>query len=310
MTFKDKLIENGSYPLRARGIDILQVSLGYKCNMACKYCHVQGGPLRKELMDRDTVDAVLDVFIESGIQTLDLTGGAPEINPHFRYILEQTRGFGRHVIVRSNLTIFYEDGMEDLPEFYRDVGVGVIASLPYYIEEYADRVRGNGVFKKSIDALRRLNSLGYGRDEKLKIDLVYNSYDAFLPPSQDRLREEYKRELKGRFGIVFNSLLAFNNMPLGRFRRFLERLGNLDRYQEMLVSAFNPGTLCGLMCRRLISVGWDGRLHDCDFNQVTGIGLSEGYRKNIKDFDLDTLSGRVIAVDDHCFGCTAGQGST
>ncbi len=309
-SFKQKLIENGISPLRAKGIDILQVNLGYRCNMSCKHCHIQAGPSREEMMERETVEIVLRVLTDNDIKTLDITGGAPELNPHFRYLVKAARDAERHVIVRSNLTIFFEEGMDDLPEFYTSQKVEVIASLPYYIEDNVDRVRGGGTFQKSIEALKRLNELGYGRDNGLPLNLVFNPQGAFLPPAQDCLEKDYKRELAQLYGVEFNKLYVFTNMPIGRFRDFLLRSRNFEKYIERLISAFNPATVDGIMCRYLISVGWDGRLYDCDFNQVIGLGIVEGYPQHIKDFDLSSLSEREIAVDVHCFGCTAGQGST
>jgi radical SAM/Cys-rich protein len=262
-------------------------------------------------MDRACVDAVLEALDAGGIETLDITGGAPELSPHFRGLVAEARGLGRRVIARSNLTVFFEDGMEDIPEFYASLGVEVVASLPYYIEGGVDRVRGGGAFKKSVEALRRLNSLGYASGSSDRaLNLVFNPQGAFLPPEQAALEEEYRRELGKRFGVSFDRLFALANMPIGRFREFLLRTGQLEGYMGRLSCAFNPGTLEGLMCRRLISVGWDGRLFDCDFNMVLGMGLSEGLPSRIRDFDRQALSHREIAVDEHCFGCTAGQGST
>ncbi|MEJ2255253.1 MAG: arsenosugar biosynthesis radical SAM protein ArsS [Nitrospirota bacterium] len=296
--------------LRAAGLDILQVNLGYRCNMACKHCHVEASPQRAELMGPGTAAEVLGVLDACGIPTVDLTGGAPELNPSFRDLVEAARRRGRHVIVRSNLSIFYEGGMEDLPELYARLGVEVVASLPYYLEEGVDRVRGSGVFQKSIDALRRLNALGYGQGGGLVLNLVYNPQGAFLPPAQCRLEEDYRRALREGFGIVFDRLYTFTNMPIGRFRQFLERTGQLTAYMEKLAQAFNPATLEGLMCRRLVSVGPDGALYDCDFNQVLGLGLPEGLPRHVREFDPAGLSSRPIAVGEHCLACTAGQGST
>lgn len=310
MNFKDSLIKNGTYPLYAENIEILQVNLGYKCNMACKHCHVEAGRTRNELMDVDTVDAVIDVLKNNAIKTIDITGGAPELNPNFASLVQKSKEIGKHVIVRSNLTIFFEEGMEVIPEFYKDNRVEVIASLPYYREDNVDRVRGEGSFKKSINALKTLNNLGYGNNSGLKLNLVYNPQGAFLPSSQSSIEVEYKRELREKYEIDFNDLYSFTNMPIGRFQQFLERSGNFERYMTYLYSAFNPGTLGGIMCRHLISVAWDGSLYDCDFNQVAGLRVLNGYPQSIYEFDLNALSHREIAVDNHCYGCTAGQGST
>jgi radical SAM/Cys-rich protein len=289
---------------------MLQVNIGYRCNLACKHCHVQGGADRQESMSRETVDAVLNVVRDGRIKTVDITGGAPELNPHFRYLVEEAEKADCTVMVRTNLAIFYEEGMEDLLDFYGKKHIEIVASLPSCHGENVDRVRGNGVFEKSISALRELNSLGYGVDNGRTLNLVYNPAGAFLPPAQSSLEAEYKKELSSAYGITFTSLYTFANMPVGRFRQFLLRTGNFEKYMEKLIQAFNPETLCGLMCRRLVNVAWDGRLYDCDFNQMTSLGIAEGYPATIWDFDHDRLASRKIAVDDHCFGCTAGQGST
>ena len=295
----------------ASGIDILQVNVGYRCNQTCKHCHVQAGPDRHEVMSRDTIEAVLSVLREGRIRTLDITGGAPELNPCFRDLLQEATSMGCHTIARSNLTVFFEQGMDELFDLYDRCQVEIVASLPYYLEENVDRVRGRGVFEKSIAAIRRLNSLGYGfRDTKRQLNLVYNPQGAFLPPPQATLQEEYKKMLQQHFGIFFNSLYTFANMPIGRFRQFLEKNGNYEKYKEKLECSFNPDTLTGLMCRRLVNVGWDGTLYDCDFNQMLELGISEGYPHHITEFDHERLSSRKIVVGDHCFGCTAGQGSS
>ncbi len=298
-------------PLIAQDITVLQANMGYQCNMACNHCHVSAGPGRTESMDKRTVDAILQVLKDSPIGTLDITGGAPELNPLFPELVNTARKMGKRVIARTNLTVFYEEGMEAFPEFYRDHEVELIASLPCYLEENVNATRGNGAFQKSIDALRRLNSLGYGDEAgTLSLSLVYNPAGPFLAPLQCSLEGDYKRELKSRYGVVFNRLLAFTNMPIGRFRDALTRSGNLGTYTDMLVAAFNPATLDRIMCRSLVSVGWDGRLYDCDFNQALGIPVAPDAPRHISEFDLSTLSRRNITVDDHCFGCTAGQGST
>jgi len=259
-------------------------------------------------MDGATAEAVLRALEGCGIGTLDITGGAPELNPHFHRLVAGARGLGRKVIARSNLTIFFEDGMEGLPQFLAENQVEIIASLPYYSGASVDRVRGPGAFEKSVEALRTLNGLGYGRGGP-RLGLVYNPPGAFLPPLQCGLEAEFKKRLMEDFGVAFDRLYAFVNMPIGRFRDFLSRTGNLEGYMARLEGAFNPATLGGLMCRKLVSVGWDGRLFDCDFNQVLGLGIEEG-PSHIADFDYGALSGRKIRVGDHCFGCTAGQGST
>lgn len=309
--FGEKVIAERGEALRASGIEVLQVNLGFKCNMSCKHCHVEAGAARKEMMSERTASDVISVLAGCDIPTLDLTGGAPELNPHFRWLVAEAGRLGKRVTVRSNLTIFFEEGMDDLPEFYSENGVEVIASLPYYIESGVDRVRGEGTFRKSLDSLRKLNSLGFGTEEGGKVlNLVYNPPGAFLPPRQEILEAEYKSELKKNFDISFNKLFTFSNMPIGRFKEFLKSSGNLETYMRKLRDSFNPATLDGLMCRHLISVAWDGALHDCDFNLVLGLTLDDSSSTNIGAFDYSSLSRRRIAVGDHCFGCTAGQGST
>ena len=309
--FSLKVLTDRHAPLKALGIRVLQVNIGYRCNMACRHCHVSAGPERPETMDRKNIDAVLRVVRENPIETLDITGGAPEMSPYFRMLVREARKLQRKVIARTNLTIFSEPGMEDLPEFYRDQGVELIASLPCYLESNVHAVRGNGAYEKSIRALRRLNSLGYGLGPSgPALNLVYNPGGAFLPPDQSALEADYRRELNSRYNISFTRLYVFANMPIGRFRDSLRQSGNLAQYQDMLTSAFNAATLDNIMCRSLVSVGWDGTLHDCDFNQVLGITTETGIANHISDFDYTQLSRRRISVDDHCFGCTAGQGST
>ena len=311
MDFRERIQGILSKSLTACGIEILQVNLGYKCNMGCKHCHIDAGPCRDEVMDRENIGVVLDVLRENEIPVIDITGGAPELNPHFRFLVEEAGKTGAHVIVRTNLTIFFEEGMEDLPEFLGNNMIEVIASLPYYLERDVDRVRGNGTFQKSIRALKKLNSLGYGenRPEK-KLNLVYNPAGTFLPPPQKTLEEDYKRELQNRFGISFDSLFTFTNMPVGRFRDFLSRTGSLEHYMEKLSVAFNAHTLDGVMCRHLINVGWNGKLYDCDFNQILGLDIDNNCPAHINDFNYSNLASREITLDNHCYGCTAGQGST
>jgi radical SAM/Cys-rich protein len=309
--FGEKTREVLQGPLVACSIEVLQVNLGYKCNMSCKHCHVAAGPSRDEEMDIRTVKEVLAALRRSRIAVLDITGGAPELNPHFRFLVTEAKKAEAHVICRTNLTIFFEEGMADLPEFFSDNSLEVIASLPYYLESDVDRVRGKETFQKSIRAIAKLNGLGYGKGlPEKKLNLVYNPPGAFLPPSQCSLETEYRKELGARFGISFDKLYTFTNMPAGRFRDFLDRTNTLGKYIEKLSSAFNPRTLDGLMCRRLISVGWDGVLYDCDFNQSGGLNISRNCPQQIRDFDYERLANREIMTADHCYGCTAGQGST
>ncbi len=308
--FEERIRSVRPGPLRSSGIEILQVNLGYRCNMSCTHCHVEAGPGRNEEMDRDTIETVLSVLGENTIGTLDITGGAPELNPHFRYLVEEAKAMGCAVIVRTNLTVFFERRMEGLPEFYSSHGVEVTASLPCHLETNVDRVRGEGTFEKCIKALQRLNALGYADGlSNNKLNLVYNPSGAFLAPPQKTLEDDYRRELKKRFGVLFDHLYTFANMPIGRFRDHLVRTGTLETYMGNLRGGFNPETLDGLMCRHLISVRWDGMLFDCDFNQVLGVPVADAPR-HIRGFDYSALKDRRTAVGDHCYGCTAGQGST
>ena len=309
--FEDRLAAHGVLELRATEISTLQVNLGKRCNQACRHCHVDAGPSRTEEMSLETVEIVLDVLRRHGIGTLDITGGAPEINEHFRYLAREAAKHCWRVIDRSNLTIFFEPGHEDLPEFLAEHGIEVSASLPCYQMENVDKQRGAGVFDASIRALQKLNSLGYGRVETgLVLNLVYNPIGAYLPPPQDTLERDYKLELAERFGIRFNRLYTITNMPISRFRGDLERNGGLGDYMDALGAAFNPATIQHLMCRQLISVSWDGYLYDCDFNQMLEMKVDHGLPNHIRDFDHFLLSKRLIRTGSHCFGCTAGAGSS
>ncbi len=308
--FIDKVRSVTKEPLTAKGVRVLQVNLGYRCNMACTHCHVSASPSRTESMTREIVGEVLRVFKDNAIDTLDITGGAPELNPHFRMLVTHAARTGKRIIVRTNLSLLLDKGNEDLPEFYRSNAVDLIASLPCYLEENVDAVRGSGAFGRSISALRVLNRAGFGNGSGRSLTLVYNPRGAFLSPAQCALEADYKRELKNRYKVRFDRLFAFTNMPIGRFRDSLVRNGDLQGYQEMLAAAFNPATLENIMCRSLVSVGWDGRLYDCDFNQVLGLTTGSETPQHISSFDYAALSNRIIAVDNHCYGCTAGQGST
>lgn len=309
-SFDDKVREILGGPLTAADVVILQLNIGYACNMSCKHCHLSAGPDRKELMSRATMDEALRAVARCGIRTVDITGGAPELNPHLRHLIAGARAAGAHVIVRSNLTVLLEPTMEGFPEFYRDQGVEVVASLPHFTGASVDRVRGGGTFEKSLAMLRRFNDLGYGKEGTgLVLNLVYNPPGALLPGSQAELEERYRRELAAR-GIVFNGLFTFANMALGRFRDFLVRSRGLESYMALVRRSFNPATLEGLMCRHLISVRWDGTLFDCDFNQVPGLPVEESCPRHISAFDPGKLASRRIVTDDHCFVCTAGAGTS
>jgi len=304
-----------SLSLRRVRPEILQVNVGKLCNLTCVHCHVNAGPKRKEIMTHETIHRVIQWLAKTQIPTVDLTGGAPEMIPDFRFFIDQVKRLQppRHIIDRCNLTILLEPGYEDLGEFLARNRVEIVASMPCYSAKNVDAQRGEGVFESSIAALQLLNSLGYGLDPELPLHLVYNPAGAFLPPLQDELEVDYKRELKKHFGIVFNELYALTNLPIGRFASYLRHNNKLDEYMELLISAFNPATIDGLMCRNTISVGWRGEVYDCDFNQQLGMQWSsEGKNKPLFLWDIDPnlLEHREIMNGDHCFGCTAGAGSS
>ena len=309
--FTQKLAERSISFCRGRP-EILQVNVGKLCNLTCVHCHVNAGPRRKEIMTRQTIDRILDWFGKAGIPTIDLTGGAPEMIPHFRYFIEQVQP-DRHIIDRCNLTILLEHGYEDLAAFLAKHKVEIIASMPCYSPENVNAQRGDGVFEGSIAALQLLNSLGYGIDPDLSLHLVYNPVGEFLPPSQAELEANYKQELKTHFGIIFNKLYTLANLPIGRFATHLRHNTRLDEYMALLIEAFNPATIDGLMCRNTISVGWRGEVYDCDFNQQLGMQWASNPDQSglfLWDIDPDLLEGREIMTGDHCFGCTAGAGSS
>lgn len=310
-TFRSKLQSADLFPLRPAGIDVLQINVGKMCNQVCKHCHVDAGPDRKEIMTRETMQYCLDVLAKTTIPTVDLTGGAPEMNPDFRWFVEEIRKLGRHVMVRCNLTIIVANPKyNDLPDFFRKHQVDVVSSLPFYNADKTDRQRGQGVFQDSVNALRLLNAVGYGQPGSgLVLNLVYNPAGAFMPGPQASLEQQFKRVLLNEFGIVFNSLFAITNIPISRYLDYLVASGNYDNYMEKLVTAFNPAAATGAMCRTMISVGWDGQLYDCDFNQMLDMPLRAPGR-HIRDFNADELMQRTIAVNEHCFGCTAGAGSS
>jgi radical SAM/Cys-rich protein len=310
VSFDEKLAKQG-LQLRAATVQTLQVNVGKLCNQACKHCHVDASPKRTEIMPRETAEQVLAALRKFGIATLDLTGGAPELNPNFRYLVTEAKAAGAHVMVRHNLTVMFEPGQADLPEFFRAQQVEVVSSLPYFLEQQTDAQRGNGVFAKSIEAVRRLNAVGYGvAGTGLLLNLVYNPVGAFLPPPQASIEADFKRELQMRYGLVFNSLYTITNMPIKRFLDYLRRSGNEERYMRKLVEAFNPATMEGLMCRTLVSVDWTGRLYDCDFNQMLELGVVDELPQHIADFNPAAFAARRIVTGAHCFGCTAGAGSS
>jgi radical SAM/Cys-rich protein len=308
-------LEPTDFPrLDRRRLDTLQVNLGYLCNLSCTHCHVAAGPNRTEAMDRETVDLVLEFLRRHrarGVRTLDLTGGAPEMNPHFRHLVHEARSLGVEVIDRCDLTILLEPGFEDLVGFLAAERVRVVASMPCYLEENVDRQRGKGTYAGSLEALRRLNAAGYGRPgSALVLDLVYNPAGPVLPPEQRALEADYKREL-GRLGIAFDALLTLANMPIQRFGSTLISKGTFDGYVAMLRAAHRADNLAGVMCRTLVSVDWQGWVYDCDFNQMLGLPLGASARRtHLRDLLERDLAGAPIAVRNHCYGCTAGQGSS
>jgi radical SAM/Cys-rich protein len=307
VSFTEKL--NGE-TLTSQTIDTLQVNVGKLCNQACKHCHVDASPKRTEIMLPEVVEACLNVLRKYRIPTLDITGGAPEMIPDFRRFVVEARKTGAKVIVRHNLTVMFEEKQTDLPEFFAANEAEIVCSLPYFLQTQTDAQRGAGVFDKSIEALRRLNAVGYGISEKLALNLVYNPVGAFLPPSQTAIEADFRRELKMRYDISFNNLFTITNMPIARYLDWLRRSGNEDAYMRKLVGAFNFSTVSGLMCRNLISVDWRGFLYDCDFNQMLELSVDKKLPQTIFDFDLELLRERRIATANHCFGCTAGAGSS
>jgi radical SAM/Cys-rich protein len=307
ISFTEKL--NGA-TLNSLTIDTLQVNVGKLCNQACKHCHVDASPKRTEIMPPEVIEACLNVLRKYKIPTLDITGGAPEMIPDFRRFVVEARKTGAKVIVRHNLTVMFEENQTDLPGFFAANEAEVVCSLPYFLQTQTDAQRGAGVFDKSIEALKKLNAVGYGINEKLVLNLVYNPVGAFLPPSQAAIEMDFRRELKMRYDILFNNLFTITNMPIARYLDWLRRSRNEDAYMRKLVGAFNFSTISGLMCRNLISVDWRGFLYDCDFNQMLEFPVDKKLPQTIFDFDLESLRERRIMTANHCFGCTAGAGSS
>jgi radical SAM/Cys-rich protein len=309
--FDQMVIDSGGTCLAPADIDVIQVNIGLTCNLACRHCHVASSPKRTEQMDRETMEAIL-IAAESGrVRMIDITGGAPEMNPHFREFITRLRLQDHAVQVRTNLTILLEDAYRDIPAFYRDHQVQLVASLPCYLEENVDQQRGEGVYWDSVEVLKTLNNLGYGVDESLPLHLVFNPQGPVLPPDQAALEADYRRELDQRFGILFTGLYAITNMPIGRFFGDLRVTKKDGEYLDLLKESFNPGTLEGLMCRHQVNVDWNGNLYDCDFNLALKLGLSgESTPGNIRVFNAEALLSRRITTANHCFGCTAGCGSS
>ena len=321
--FEAYLEQRGVAAPRRIAMDTLQINVGRVCNQACHHCHIEAGPTRTETMSREVAErAVLLLAKNPGVSTVDITGGAPELNPNFRYLVRESRRLGRRVISRCNLTILFEPGQEDLADFLAEQGTELIASLPCYTAETVDGQRGRGVFERSIEGLRRLNAVGYGQpDSGLILNLMYNPSGAFLPPTQAKLHVDYERELGQAFGIRFNHLLTLTNMPVKRFLEWLHREGKYSQYIDLLVASFNLTTVERTMCRTQINIGWDGRLYDCDFNQTLEIPVpvehhrmataTDGTARTVWDVEnLEDLVGAPIATGTKCFGCTAGAGSS
>ena len=310
--FAEKLRETGLFPLRPTRLQIMQINVGRMCNQVCKHCHVDAGPDRTEIMTRETMQLCLDALAQTDIELVDLTGGAPEMNPDFRWLVEQISALGRRTIVRCNLTIIVANKKYyDLPEFFARHNVQVVSSLPHFSAGRTDAQRGDGVFEKSIRALKMLNAVGYGQEGSgLSLDLVYNPSGAFMPGAQQSLEREFKQRLGREHGIVFNNLLTITNLPVSRFLDYLLESGNYESYMEKLVEAYNPVAAENVMCRTTLSIGWDGQLYDCDFNQQLDLLVAGTAPKHIRDFDEELLQNRSIVVNQHCYGCTAGAGSS
>ena len=311
--FEDRIADsgwkNGIYP---KSVEIFQINIGKLCNQACAHCHVDAGPDKKEEnMGKETLQRCLDIISEIDVPTVDITGGAPEMNPHFRWFVEECTKMGKKVMVRCNLTIIVANKKyNDLPDFFAENDVQIVSSLPYFTKKRTDNQRGDGVFEDSIKALKMLNERGYGKpDTGLILDLVYNPSGAFLPGSQEELENQFKDQLERRYGITFNSLYAITNLPISRFLDYLIESGNYVDYMQELSNAFNPGTVDGLMCRNTLSISWDGYIYDCDFNQMLDL-KSDIERPHINNFDAKALMSRKIVTNQHCYGCTAGAGSS
>jgi radical SAM/Cys-rich protein len=312
-SFAQKAADTGHSPLKPAGIDIFQLNIGKLCNQTCAHCHVDAGPDKKlENMSRETLEICLDILSRYDIPTVDITGGAPEMHPHFRWFVEECRKLGKKVMNRCNLTIIMANPKyHDLPEWFAANQVQIVSSLPYFSKVRTDAQRGDGVFEDSIEALRRLNAVGYGKpDTGLELDLVFNPSGAFLPSGQAGLEREFKTQLKRKYDIDFNRLFAITNMPISRFLEYLLESDNYESYMNELVNAFNPATVDSVMCRNMVSVSWEGYIYDCDFNQMLDLKVALPDHQHIAQFDFDRLMNRNIVVNQHCYGCTAGAGSS
>lgn len=309
--FSTQLTAGGWQELRPVQLEIFQINVGKLCNMTCRHCHVDAGPDRREIMNLETIESCLQALDQTAAHTVDITGGAPELNPHFRYLVDQCVARGKQVIDRCNLTVLLLPTMQDLPEWLAERGVEVVCSLPHYRKFNTDNQRGEGTFEKSIEALHRLNAVGYGAgDPNRRLTLMSNPVGAFLASNQSRTEQEWQAGLLKNHGVRFDRLIALNNMPISRFLEWLETSGNLEGYMELLVNSFNPATVAGLMCRNTLSVSWDGRLFDCDFNQMLDLEIQPPQPMTISNFNPELLAQRQILTGRHCFGCTAGAGSS
>ncbi len=313
-----KTLAGQGLAIRPLSVETLQVNVGKLCNQACKHCHVDAGPKRTEVMTRDTIERCLEILAShSQIKSLEITGGAPELNGHFEFFVIEARKLGKHVMVRHNFTVTLDPhpvtgrSMEYLAEFFQEYAVEVISSLPYFQERETDAQRGHGAFRKSVESMKRLNTMGYGKEGTgLVLNLVYNPVGAYLPPSQSAIEAQFKQELSRRHGLAFNSLYVMTNMPINRFKQFLQRADLYEEYMAKLIGAFNAVAAEGVMCRNLISVGYDGTIYDCDFNQMLELRVNHGALCSVWDFDYDKLIARRIIFGSHCYGCTAGAGSS
>jgi len=309
--FVAKLAEIGQNPLMAAGVQIMQLNITRCCNLVCRHCHVKATPDRTEMMSLEVLAECIRIARQFRINTIDITGGSPELHPELPWLLHTLADDGKHTMVRTNLAILLEDRFRGFPELYRDCKVEVVGSLPDYLEERTDRQRGAGTFKKCILALQNLNALGYGREGTgLVLDLAHNPAGSYLPGNQASLEAEYRRTLRDKFNVEFNRLFVLTNCPIGRFHDFLVRSGNLDDYMRMLRQTFNPVAVPNVMCRTMLSVGWDGRLYDCDFNQVLDLPVNSDVPGHVRDFDSGRLGNRHIVLGNHCYACCAGAGSS
>lgn len=311
--FSEKLMQQNLFPLTTKTLEVFQINVGKMCNQVCKHCHVDAGPDRKEIMTRETMQLCIDAIKISGVTTIDLTGGAPEMNPDFRWFVEELSMLGKKIIVRCNLTIIVANKKyNDLPEFFKKHKIEVVSSLPYFTASKTDSQRGDGVFEKSIQALKMLNEVGYGRNESnLQLNLVYNPSGAFLPSNQDYLEMEFKNKLKSFYGIDFNNLFTITNLPISRFLEYLIKSDNYENYMEKLLNAYNASAATNVMCRNTLSIGWDGFIYDCDFNQMLEIKINiEKSLQHISTFEVNKMNKRSIITGQHCYGCTAGLGSS